>query len=154
MDFIRRTRGDDKVKVFGMTVPLITKADGTKFGKSAGCAVLLDSEKNRPYEFFQFWFKTDDLGVNKFFPYFTFLDKDTINGLEKSQKEDPGAREAQKRLAEEVTKMVHGEAALEQAIKISTALFSGDVKQLTKEEIEQGFKDVPNFEMAKEEIGL
>src|SRR5699024_12595455 len=84
----------------------------------------------------------------------TFLDIDTINGLEKSQKEDPGAREAQKRLAEGGTKMVHGEAALEQAIKISTALFSGDVKQLTNEEIEQGFKDVPKFDMAQEEIGL
>src|SRR5699024_3279261 len=72
---------------------------------------------------------------------FTFLHIATINGLEISQQEDPGAREPQKRLAEEVTKMVHGEAALEQAIKIYTALFSGDVKQLTKEEIEQGFKD-------------
>lgn len=154
MEFIRRTRGDDKVKVFGMTVPLITKADGTKFGKTAGGAVWLDPEKTSPYEFYQFWFNTDDRDVIKFLRYFTFLDIDTINGLEKSQKEDPGAREAQKRLAEEVTKMVHGEAALEQAIKISTALFSGDVKQLTKEEIEQGFKDVPNFEMAKEEIGL
>src|SRR5699024_10306275 len=154
LEFIRRSLDDENIEAYGLTVPLITKADGSKFGKTAGGAVWLDPEKTSPYELYQFWFNTDDRDVIKFLRYFTFLDIDTINVLEKSQKEDRGARDAQKRLAEEVTKMVHGESALEQAIKISTALFSGDVKQLTKEEIEQGFKDVPNFEMAKEEIGL
>lgn len=154
MEFIRRSRGDEKAKVFGLTVPLITKADGTKFGKTAGGAIWLDPEKTSPYEFYQFWFNTDDRDVIKFLRYFTFLDIDTINGLEKSKAEDPGARVAQKRLAEEVTTMVHGVAALEQAIKISEALFSGDVKQLTKSEIEQGFKDVPNVTMEKSDIGL
>src|SRR5699024_11034786 len=82
MEFMRRTRGDDKVKVFGMTVPLITKADGTKFGKTAGAAGWLDPEKTSPYEFYQFWFSTDDRDVIKFLRSFTFLDIDTINGLE------------------------------------------------------------------------
>src|SRR5699024_5685313 len=147
MEFIRRTRNDaEEAKVFGLTVPLITKADGTKFGKTAGGAIWLDAEKTSPYEFYQFWYNTDDRDVIKFINYFTFLDQDKISALEKAVEENPGAREAQKRLAEEMTKMVHGEAALDQAIKISTALFSGDVKQLTKDEIEQGFKDVPTYE--------
>lgn len=154
MEFIRRSRGDEDIKVFGLTVPLITKADGTKFGKTAGGAVWLDAEKTSPYEFYQFWYNTDDRDVIKFLNYFTFLDQDEIGDLQSAVEENPGAREAQKRLAEEITKMVHGEAALEQAIKISTALFSGDVKELTKKEIEQGFKDVPTYEMEKSDVNL
>lgn len=154
MEFIRRSRGDEDIKVFGLTVPLITKADGTKFGKTAGGAVWLDAEKTSPYEFYQFWYNTDDRDVIKFLNYFTFLDQDEIGKLQSAVEENPGAREAQIRLAEEITKMVHGEAALEQAIKISTALFSGDVKELTKKEIEQGFKDVPTYEMEKSDVNL
>src|SRR5690625_4316485 len=118
MEFIRRSREDEHAKVFGLTVPLITKADGTKFGKTAGGAVWLDAEKTSPYEFYQFWYNTDDRDVIKFIQYFTFLDQAEITELEIAAKENPGAREAQKRLAEEMTKMVHGEAALDQAIKI------------------------------------
>jgi len=154
MEFIRRTRDDEEAKVFGLTVPLITKADGTKFGKTAGGAVWLDPEKTSPYEFYQFWYNTDDRDVIKFIQYFTFLDQAEITELEIAAKENPGAREAQKRLAEEMTKMVHGEAALDQAIKISAALFSGDVKELTKAEIEQGFKDVPTYVTEKTDINL
>ena len=155
MEFIRRTRNDaEEAKVFGLTVPLITKADGTKFGKTAGGAIWLDAEKTSPYEFYQFWYNTDDRDVIKFINYFTFLDQDKISALEKAVEENPGAREAQKRLAEEMTKMLHGEAALDQAIKISEALFSGDVKQLTKNEIEQGFKDVPTYAAEKSDIAL
>ncbi|MEI3612293.1 tyrosine--tRNA ligase [Pseudogracilibacillus sp. SO30301A] len=154
MEFIRRTREDEEAKVFGLTVPLITKADGTKFGKTAGGAVWLDAEKTSPYEFYQFWYNTDDRDVIKFINYFTFLNQDEISELQTAVDENPGAREAQKRLAEEMTKMVHGEASLDQAIKISAALFSGDVKQLTKEEIEQGFKDVPTYELEKQDVNL
>src|SRR5690625_2302471 len=137
MEFIRRTRGDEAIKVFGLTVPLITKADGTKFGKTAGGAVWLDPDKTSPYEFYQFWYNTDDRDVVKFLHYFTFLNEDEIASLAKEVEENPGARAAQKRLAEEVTKMVHGEAALDQAIHISEALFSGDIKSLTMAELEQ-----------------
>lgn len=154
MEFIRRSRGDEEIKVFGLTVPLITKADGTKFGKTAGGAIWLDPEKTSPYEFYQFWYNTDDRDVIKFLNYFTFLNQAEIAELNKEVETNPGAREAQKRLAEEMTKTVHGEAALEQAINISTALFSGDVKELTVAEIEQGFKDVPTYEMEKTDIAL
>lgn len=154
MEFIRRTREDEEAKVFGLTVPLITKADGTKFGKTAGGAIWLDAEKTSPYEFYQFWYNTDDRDVIKFINYFTFLNQEEISELQTAVDENPGARKAQKRLAEEMTKMVHGEAALDQAIKISTALFSGDVKQLTKDEIEQGFKDVPTYETEKQDVNL
>lgn len=154
LEFIRRSRGDEEIKAFGLTVPLITKADGTKFGKTAGGAVWLDPEKTSPYEFYQFWYNTDDRDVVKFLNYFTFLDKAELDTLAEEAETNPGARQAQKRLAEEVTKMVHGEAALEQAIKISEALFSGDVKVLTASEIEQGFKDVPTFETEKADVQL
>src|SRR5699024_4787856 len=129
MEYIRRTRPDaeEDIDVFGLTVPLITKADGTKFGKTAGGAVWLDPEKTSPYEFYQFWYNTDDRDVIKFIKYFTFLEDDEITSLEKATEEDPGRRAAQKRLAEEVTTFVHGKEALDQAIKISEALFSGDV---------------------------
>lgn len=155
LEFIRRTRKEGEVaEAYGLTVPLITKADGTKFGKTAGGAVWLDPEKTSPYEFYQFWYNTDDRDVVKFLHYFTFLTHDEISKLAKTVEERPEAREAQKRLAEEMTKMVHGEAALQQAINISNALFSGDIKQLTREEIEQGFKDVPSYETEKADIPL
>ena len=155
MEYIRRTREDGEgADVFGLTVPLITKADGTKFGKTAGGAIWLDPEKTSPYEFYQFWYNTDDRDVIKFINYFTFLSREEIDEIEKATEADPGARVAQKRLAEEMTIFVHGKEALDQAIKISEALFSGDVKQLTKNEIEQGFKDVPTYAAEKSDIGL
>ena len=155
MEYIRRTREDGEgADVFGLTVPLITKADGTKFGKTAGGAIWLDPEKTSPYEFYQFWYNTDDRDVIKFINYFTFLSREEIDEIEKATEADPGARVAQKRLAEEMTTFVHGKEALDQAIKISEALFSGDVKQLTKNEIEQGFKDVPTYAAEKSDIAL
>lgn len=156
MELIRRTREnqDEEVKVFGLTVPLITKADGTKFGKTAGGAIWLDPEKTSPYEFYQFWINTDDRDVMKFIRYFTFLPEEEVRELEESLENHPEKRLAHKRLAEEVTKMVHGEESLQQAQNITEALFSGNLKQLSISEIKQGFKDVPTYEMAKEEIGL
>lgn len=154
LEFIRRSRGEEEIKAFGLTVPLITKADGTKFGKTAGGAIWLDPEKTSPYEFYQFWYNTDDRDVVKFLNYFTFLEQEEIANLANEVENNPGARQAQKRLAEEMTKMVHSETALEQAIKISEALFSGNVKALTKAEIEQGFKDVPTFATEKTDVPL
>src|SRR5690625_5149750 len=154
LEFIRRSRGEEEIKAFGLTVPLITKADGTKFGKTAGGAIWLDQEKTSPYEFYQFWYNTDHRDVVKFLNYFTFLEQEEIANLANEVENNPGARQAQKRLAEEMTKMVHSETALEQAIKISEALFSGNVKALTKAEIEQGFKDVPTFATEKTDVPL
>lgn len=156
MEFIRRSREDkeEEVKAFGLTVPLITKADGSKFGKTAGGAVWLDPDKTSPYEFYQFWINTDDRDVMKFLHYFTFLDEAELNELGKELETNPGARAAQRRLAEEMTRGVHSQEALEQAQKISSSLFSGDLKQLTAGEIEQGFKEVPTVEMERVDAGL
>lgn len=153
LELIRKTKGDD-AKAFGLTVPLVTKADGTKFGKSEGNAVWLDQEKTTPYEFYQFWINTDDRDVVKYLKYFTFLSHEEILELEKATEEVPEKRLAQKALAEDVTKLVHGEEALQQAIRISDALFNGDIRELSATEIEQGFKDVPSYINNDETIGL
>ncbi len=132
-------------KAFGLTIPLVTKADGTKFGKTEGGAVWLDPEKTSPYEFYQFWINTSDADVVKYLKFFTFLSQEEIDELEKAVQEEPHLRKAQKALGEEMTRLIHGEDALQQAIRISSALFSGDIQSLTGSEIKQGFKDVPSF---------
>ncbi|KRD89126.1 tyrosine--tRNA ligase [Bacillus sp. Root147] len=152
LELIRKSEED--AKAFGLTVPLVTKADGTKFGKTEGGAIWLDAEKTSPYEFYQFWINTDDRDVIKYLKYFTFLSHAEINELAASAKEAPEKREAQKALAAAMTTLVHGEEALEQAIRISQALFSGSISELTAEEIKQGFKDVPSYTHTGEDIGL
>ena len=144
LDLIRKKEGND-AKVFGLTIPLMLKADGTKFGKTAGGAIWLDPKRTSPYEFYQFWLNQDDRDVIKYLKFFTFLDKEEIDFLEEKVKNEPEKREAQKRLAEEVTKFVHDEAALQAAQKITQALFSGNVKDLTVKEIEQGLQNMPSF---------
>ncbi|MGG3853082.1 tyrosine--tRNA ligase [Caldifermentibacillus hisashii] len=152
LELIRKTH--EEAKAFGLTVPLVTKADGTKFGKTEGNAVWLDPEKTTPYEFYQFWINTDDRDVVNYLKYFTFLSHEEIEELAKATAEQPEKRLAQKALAEDVTKLVHGEAALKQAIRISEALFSGNIKELNGAEIEQGFKDVPSFTNTEAEANL
>lgn len=149
LDLIRKLEGHES-KVFGLTIPLLLKSDGTKFGKSAGGAVWLDPEKTTPFEFYQFWVNTDDRDVIKYLKYFTFLTKEHIDELATKVEAEPHKREAQKVLAEEMTKFVHGEEAFLQAEKITAALFSGDIKSLTADEIEQGFKEMPTFQSSKE----
>lgn len=152
LELIRKMQED--AKAFGLTIPLVTKADGTKFGKTEGNAVWLDPEKTSPYEFYQFWINTDDRDVVKYLKYFTFLSHEEIEELAKATEEQPEKRLAQKALAEDVTKLVHGEEALKQAIRITEALFSGNIKELNGAEIEQGFKDVPSFTNTDEETNL
>lgn len=153
IDLIHRVEGNE-AKAFGLTIPLMLKADGTKFGKTAGGAVWLDEKKTSPYEFYQFWFNQDDADVVKYLKYFTFLAKEEIEALEQAVIDDPGKRLAQKRLAQEVTKFVHSQAAVEEAERISAALFSGDVQELTATEIEQGFANMPSFEVVNEKINI
>ncbi|MEC1694668.1 tyrosine--tRNA ligase [Schinkia azotoformans] len=153
LELIRKST-DEEAKAYGFTIPLVTKADGTKFGKSEGGAIWLDAEKTSPYEFYQFLINTDDKDVVKFLKYFTFLSPEEIEALAAEVEEAPEKRTAQKRLAEEVTKLVHGEEALQQAIRISEALFSGDIQNLSAAEIKQGFKDVPSYECKQDEISL
>lgn len=153
LELIRKTVED--AKAFGLTIPLVTKSDGTKFGKTEGGTIWLDKEKTSPYEFYQFWINTDDRDVVRYLKYFTFLSKEEIENLETEIQNAPEKRLAQKTLAEEVTKLVHGEAALEQAVKISAALFSGSISELSAEEIRQGFKDVPSYEFeGEDEVSL
>lgn len=149
LDLIRKKEGAD-AKAFGLTIPLMLKADGTKFGKSAGGAVWLDPKQTTPYEFYQFWANTDDRDVVKYLKYFTFLSKEEIEALEEKVATEPHKREAQKTLAEEMTRFVHSEELLEQAKRISAALFSGDISSLTADEIEEGFKEMPTFTATKE----
>lgn len=154
LELIRKMSAEGS-KAFGLTIPLVTKADGTKFGKSESGAIWLDPEKTTPYEFYQFWINTADADVVKYLKFFTFLGKEEIEEVEKAVQEEPHLRKAQKALAEEMTRMIHGEESLQQAIKISAALFSGEVKDLSAEEIKQGFKDVPSFTVEGEEgLGL
>ncbi|MDU4240066.1 MAG: tyrosine--tRNA ligase, partial [Limosilactobacillus fermentum] len=134
IDLIHKVEGSD-TKVFGVTIPLMLKADGTKFGKTAGGAVWLDPEKTSPYEFYQFWLNQDDRDVVKYLKYFTFLSQEEIAGLEEKVQTEPWKREAQRRLAQEVTTFVHGQAATDQAEKISAILFSGNIQDLTTAEV-------------------
>ncbi|WP_203246635.1 tyrosine--tRNA ligase [Sporosarcina beigongshangi] len=149
LEVIRKTH-EEEAKAFGITIPLVTKADGTKFGKSAGGAVWLDAAKTSPYEFYQFWINTADADVIKYMKIFTFMEREQIEALEVSVQEEPHLRKAQLTLGEEMTRLIHGQDALDQAIRISKALFSGDLKALTASEMKDAFKDVPSFEMAKE----
>ncbi|CAH1205859.1 Tyrosine--tRNA ligase [Paenibacillus auburnensis] len=149
LDLIRKKEGNE-AKAFGLTIPLMLKADGTKFGKTAGGAVWLDPKKTTPYEFYQFWANTDDRDVVKYLKYFTFLGKEEIEALAAKVESEPHKREAQKALAEEMTRFVHGEELLEQAKRITAALFSGDIRSLTADEIEEGFKEMPTYTASKE----
>ncbi|WPK10583.1 tyrosine--tRNA ligase [Lysinibacillus louembei] len=153
LEVIRKTH-DDNAKAFGFTIPLVTKADGTKFGKTAGGAVWLDADKTSPYEFYQFWINTGDADVVKYLKIFTFLSREEIEALEVSVQEEPHLRKAQKTLAEEMTRLVHGQEALEAAQRITVALFSGDLKALSAVEMKDAFKDVPSIEMPKEDKNI
>lgn len=153
LEFMRREGVDEAA--FGLTMPLITKSDGSKFGKSQEGAIWLDAEKTSPYEFYQFWINSDDRDVVRLLKCFTFLSLDEIAELEAKVEKEPEKREAQRRLAEEMTKFVHGEEALRQAVRISEALFSGNIKSLTAAEIKEGFKDVPSYRLdSADDIGL
>ncbi|QNZ91045.1 tyrosine--tRNA ligase [Staphylococcus aureus] len=152
IELMRRMYG--QTDAYGLTIPLVTKSDGKKFGKSESGAVWLAAEKTSPYEFYQFWINQSDEDVIKFLKYFTFLGKEEIDRLEQSKNEAPHLREAQKTLAEEVTKFIHGEDALNDAIRISQALFSGDLKSLSAKELKDGFKDVPQVTLSNDTTNI
>lgn len=149
LEVIRKTH-EEESKAFGITIPLVTKADGTKFGKTAGGAIWLDAKKTSPYEFYQFWINTADADVIKYLKIFTFIEKDIIDALAESVETEAHLRKAQTVLAEEMTRLIHGEAALEDAKRITRALFSGDLKSLSADEMKAAFKDVPSVEMKKQ----
>ena len=135
------TRRLHQNQVFGMTVPLITKSDGTKFGKTEGGAVWLDPKKTSPYKFYQFWINTADSDVYRFLKFFTFMELSEIDALEEEDKNSGKAPRAQYVLAEMVTKLVHGDEGLAAARRITDSLFSGAVSDLTEADVEQLAQD-------------
>ena len=135
------TRRMQQQTVYGLTVPLITKADGTKFGKTEGGAVWLDPKKTSPYKFYQFWINTSDADVYRFLKFFTFMPLEEINALEEQDRNSGTAPRAQYVLAEQVTRLVHGEAGLAAALRITQCLFSGALQELTANDFEQLAQD-------------
>lgn len=145
VELIRRMRGKS---AGALVYPLITKSDGTKFGKTASGAVWLAAHRTSPYRFYQFWLNTDDRDVIAYLKYFTWLNQAEIGELEASVTEKPEQREAQRRLAQEMTRMVHDETALQKAEQASQVLFGGEISGLTAAEVEDIFADVPSGELA------
>lgn len=143
------TRRLNQQSVHGLTLPLVTKADGTKFGKTEGGAVWLDAKKTSPYQFYQFWLKVADADVYKFLKYFTFLSIEQIDAIEEQDKNSGTKPEAQRILAEEMTRLIHGEDALVAAQRITQSLFSGDESGLTEQDYAQLALDgLPAFDVS------
>lgn len=155
-ELIRRTLGNE-TEAYALTCPLITKADGKKFGKTESGNIWLDPKRTTPYKFYQFWLNVSDDDAEKYIKIFTSLEKDIIDALVEEHKQDPGRRILQKRLAEEVTTMVHSKEALEAAIEASGILFGKATKDSLAKLDEQTFLDifdgVPQFEISKERLG-
>ena len=143
---IELIRKKEAKEAYAFTMPLLTKSDGSKFGKTNGKAVWLDAKKTSPYEMYQFFINSEDTKVIDYLKFLTFLSKEEIEELERKHNEAPHLREAHNALAKEVITFLHGEAAYEEALKISKALFSGNIKELTASQIEMGFGDLPSTE--------
>lgn len=146
---IELSRKMEGPELFGMTMPLVLDANGVKFGKTEGNALWLDKNKTSSYELFQYLINTDDACVIDYLKKLTFLSKEEIESIEEKQKEHPEDRIAQYSLAREVITFLHGEEEYNKALKISKDLFSGDIKDLTLDEIKDGFKDVPSFDITE-----
>jgi tyrosyl-tRNA synthetase len=147
VELVRRVRGK---QVYGLVYPLVTKADGTKFGKTEEGAVWLSPERTSPYRFYQFWLNTDDRDAIPYLKFFTFLSKTEIEALESSLNDHPDQREAQRALGRHMTSLVHGETELDRAEQASKVLFGAEISGLSAREIEDIFGDVPSSEMKKE----
>ena len=155
-ELIRRTLGND-VETFCITCPLITKSDGKKFGKTESGNVWLDPKRTTPYAFYQFWLNVADDEAERYIRIFTDLDRETIEGLIAEHRQDPGRRALQRRLAEEVTVMVHSRESLDMAIAASNILF-GKATRETLEKLDEAtlndvFKDVPHYTVLRDQLG-
>lgn len=149
IDLIRRLRGKE---AYGIVFPLITTSSGVKFGKTDSGTVWLDASLTSPYKFYQFWYNTDDRDVVRYLKFFTLLPKEKIDELEQLVKKAPENREAQITLAEETTRMVHGETALVQAVKASKIFFGGEITGVSDIELLDIFSDVPSTEISKDKL--
>lgn len=149
VELIRKKIGKE---AYGLTMPLITKADGTKFGKSEGGAIWLDKEKTSSYELYQFLLNSEDSKVIDYLKRLTFLSREEIEELEKSNQEEPHLRKAHKALAKEVITFLHGEEEYDNAVKISENLFNGNIKEVPLNDLKVGLKDVPSFQIKEDTI--
>ena len=149
-ELIRRRTGDS---VYGLTYPLIKKSDGTKFGKTASGAVWLDPKRTSPYKFYQFWLNADDADVIHYLKFYTFFTEEEIAALDQETKDHPENRAAQKTLAKELTLMMHGQTALDNAVQASQALFGGDITGLSAADIADVFSEVPASDMSADRFG-
>jgi tyrosyl-tRNA synthetase len=149
IDLVRRRRG---VPVYGLTSPLVTKADGSKFGKTEAGSVWLDPNRTSPYEFFQFWLRTGDTEVGPYLRRFTFLDKAEIEDLEHATATAPGERRAQRALAMEVTTMVHGADEARRAEQAAAVLFTAEIGSLDPLTLEKALADAPTTAVGTSEI--
>ena len=147
---IELIRKKEAKEAYAFTMPLLTKADGSKFGKTNGKAIWLDKNKTSAYEMYQFFINSEDSKVIDYLKFLTFLSKEEIEELEEKNKTQPHLREAHKALAKSVITFLHSEEDYNQALKISSALFSGDIKSLTAQEIEMGFNDLPCVDVVEE----
>jgi tyrosyl-tRNA synthetase len=150
MDLIRRAEG---ARAHGLVMPLITTSSGTKFGKTESGTVWLDPQRTSPYEFYQFWLNTDDRDAVRYLRFFTFLDAARISEIEAASLEAPEKRHAQRELAREVTRIVHGDAAVHQAEAAAAALFNGDLDTLSVEQLLAVLGDAPSIEVAMQPAG-
>lgn len=151
IDLIRKIT---KKEAYGLTLPLVTKADGTKFGKTEAGSIWLDPLKTSPYQFYQFLINVDDRDVVKLLKYYTFLSLEEIKSLEKATQLKPETREAQKVLAKELTSLVHGKEVVQKVEKISQALFFGEIENLPFEELKEAFHWLPSTSLSFPKIAL
>ncbi|MBM3290895.1 MAG: tyrosine--tRNA ligase, partial [Candidatus Hydrogenedentes bacterium] len=146
MDLTRRL---EHAETFGLTFPLVEKSDGTKFGKTESGTIWLDARRTSPYAFYQFWINQADADMPRWLRSFTFLPQDEIASLESELRDRPDQRAAQKRLAEEVTRMVHGGDALQDAVRASQAMFGGPLAGLDDATLEDIFREMPSCELPR-----
>ncbi len=151
MDLARRLC--EGAETYGLTFPLVTKADGTKFGKTETGNVWLDAARTSPYKFYQFWLNQSDADVPRYLRYFTLLTREEVESLDQSIANEPEKRLAQRRLAEEVTRVVHGEEALRNALRATEAVFGGDVTGLDDATLEDVFSEVPSAQFPRAILG-
>jgi tyrosyl-tRNA synthetase len=151
MDLIRRVRGG--AKAYGLVTPLLMTAAGTKFGKTEAGSIWLDPELTRPFEFYQFWFNSDDRDAVKYLKFFTFLPEPRIAELEAAAAREPERRYVQRELAREITRLVHGDAALRDAEIAADKLFGGDVSAMSVQQLMEVFPNVPSTTVAYEADG-
>ena len=151
IELIRKKTGKE---AYGFTMPLLTKSDGTKFGKTNGKAIWLDREKTSPYEMYQFFINSEDDKVIDYLKFLTFLTPEEIMELEEKNKTQPHLREAHKALAREVITFLHGKEAYEEAVQVSQTLFSGQIQNLTLEQVDVAFEGVPTVETEENEMNI